>query len=71
MKEAGEAKAANLPEAMIQNIANGRLNKFFKENTLMEQEYHRDAKLTIAQYLDGVQKGLAVVEFKRVNLNQD
>ena len=71
IKTTSEQKAANLPEAMIQNIANGRLNKFFKENTLMEQEYHRDAKLTIAQYLDGVQKGLAVVEFKRVNLNQD
>ena len=71
MEETAAQKAANLPEAMIQNIANGRLNKFFKENTLMEQEYHRDAKLTIAQYLDGVQKGLTVVEFKRVNLNQD
>lgn len=36
MKEAGEAKAANLPEQMIQNIANGRLNKFFKESCLLE-----------------------------------
>lgn len=65
------AKAANLPEQMIQNIANGRLNKFFKENCLMEQEYHRDAKLTVAQYLNGEHKGLAVVDFKRVNLNED
>lgn len=71
MKEAAEKKAANLPQAMIDNIVNGRINKYYKENVLMEQEYHRDAKLTIAQYLDGEQKGLVVVDFKRVNLNQD
>ena len=70
-KESAEAKAANLPEAMIQNIANGRLNKFFKESCLMEQEYHRDGKLTVGQYLEQTQKGLVVVEFKRVNLNED
>ncbi|MCM1489752.1 MAG: translation elongation factor Ts [Muribaculum sp.] len=67
----GAEKAANLPEAMIQNIANGRMNKFYKENCLMEQEYHRDAKMTIAQYLDSEVKGCVVVDFKRVNLNQD
>ena len=71
MKEAGEAKAANLPEQMIQNIANGRLNKFFKENCLMEQEYVQNAKITVAQFLDETEKGLVVVDFKRVNLNQD
>lgn len=71
MKEAGEAKAANLPEQMIQNIANGRLNKFFKENCLMEQEYVQNAKITVAQFLDQTVKGLVVVDFKRVNLNQD
>ncbi|MDE6793784.1 MAG: translation elongation factor Ts [Muribaculaceae bacterium] len=70
-KATAEAKAANMPEQMIQNIANGRINKFFKENCLMEQEYHRDAKLTVGQYLNGVEKGLVVVDFKRVNLNQD
>ncbi|MDE5552095.1 MAG: elongation factor Ts, partial [Muribaculaceae bacterium] len=41
------------------------------ETVLMEQEYHRDAKLTVAQYLESVQKGLVVVDFKRVNLNED
>lgn len=71
MREAGEAKASNLPEAMIQNIANGRLNKFFKESCLMEQEYVQDSKLTVGQFLDNTQKGLVVVAFKRVNLNQD
>ncbi|MDE6010594.1 MAG: translation elongation factor Ts [Muribaculaceae bacterium] len=69
--EVAPAKAANLPAAMIENIANGRVNKFLKETVLMEQEYHRDPKITVAKYLDGVQKGLVVVAFKRVNLNED
>ena len=70
-KETAEAKAANLPEQMIQNIAQGRLNKFFKESCLMEQEFVQDEKVTVGQYLDSVQKGLVAVDFKRVNLNQD
>lgn len=45
-KETAEAKAANLPEQMIQNIAQGRLNKFFKESCLMEQEFVKDEKVT-------------------------
>ena len=69
--ETAAAKAANLPEQMIQNIANGRLNKFFKESCLMEQEFVKDGNLTIAQYLEQSQKGLVVASFKRVNLNQD
>lgn len=71
MKATAEAKAANLPEQMIQNIANGRLNKFFKESCLMEQEFVQDSKLTVGQFLEQSQKGLVVVNFKRVNLNQD
>lgn len=71
MAEAAAAKAANLPEQMIQNIANGRVNKFYKDFTLMEQEFINDPKLTIAQYLDNSQKGLVAVAFKRVNLNVD
>ncbi len=69
--ETSAAKAANLPEQMIQNIAQGRLNKFFKENCLMEQEFIKDGNLTIGQYLEQNQKGLVVVSFKRVNLNED
>ena len=64
-------KAANLPEQMIANIANGRVNKFYKENCLMEQEFVKDGNLTIGQYLEQNAKGLSVVSFKRVNLNQD
>ena len=71
MKATAEQKAANLPEAMIENITKGRLNKFFKENCLMEQEFHRDATITVGQYLDKESKGLEVISYKRVNLNQD
>lgn len=70
-KEAGEAKAANLPQAMIDNIANGRVNKFFKESCLMEQEFIKDGNMTVGKYLEDSAKGLVAVEFKRVNLNED
>ena len=56
---------------MISNIANGRMNKFYKESCLMEQEFVKDAKLTVAQYLESNEKGLAAITFKRVNLNED
>lgn len=71
IKATAEAKAANLPQAMIDNISKGRLNKFFKENCLMEQEYVQDSKITVGQYLEKTQKGLVAVAFKRVNLNED
>lgn len=71
MAATAAAKAANLPEQMIQNIAQGRLNKFFKESCLMEQEFIKDGKMNIQQYLDSQMKGLVAVEFKRVNLNED
>ncbi len=71
MAEAAEKKAANLPQQMIDNIVNGRINKYYKENVLLEQEYHRDATVTVGQYLEKEMKGLLAVEFKRVNLNQD
>ncbi|MDE7407198.1 MAG: elongation factor Ts, partial [Muribaculaceae bacterium] len=70
-KETAAAKAANLPQQMIDNIANGRVNKFYKENCLMEQEFIKDEKVTVGQYLEASQKGLVVASFKRVNLNQD
>ena len=70
-KEASEKKAANMPEQMIQNIANGRVNKFYKESCLMEQEFVKDSTMNIGQYLEQTSKGLTVVAFKRVNLNED
>ncbi len=66
-----KARQEGKPEAILDKIAEGRLGKFYKETVLMEQEYHRDAKLTVAQYLDGEIKGLKVTSFKRVNLNAE
>ena len=71
MKEAAEKKAASLPAAMIENIANGRVNKFFKEFCLVEQEFVKEPKITVGQYLEQSSKGLTAIDFKRVNLNKD
>ena len=61
-------KAANLPEQMIKNIAKGRLNKFFKESCLLNQEFIQDSKLSVADYLKAADKELTVVDFKRFTL---
>jgi elongation factor Ts len=71
MKETAEQKAANLPEQMIQNIANGRLQKFYKENCLLNQEFIQDSKITVAQYLQQTDKNLTVVAFKRFTLRAE
>ena len=63
-------KAANLAEAMVNNIANGRLNKFFKENTLEEQEYQMgDGKTSVKAFLASVDKDAKILAFKRFSLN--
>ncbi len=70
IKTVGEEKAANLPEQMVQNIAKGRLQKFFKENTLEEQEYQMsDNKETVKAALAAADKEAKVVVFKRFSLN--
>lgn len=70
-KETAEQKAANLPEQMIQNIANGRMAKFFKESCLLNQEFIQDSKLTVSDYLKAADKDLTVVGFKRFTLNAE
>ncbi len=70
IKTVGEEKAANLNETMVQNIANGRVNKFFKEQTLLEQEYQMsDNKATVKAALAAADKELKVLSFKRFSLN--
>ena len=66
-----EEKAANLPEQMVQNIAQGRMKKFFKESCLLEQEYIQDSKLSVADYLKAADKELTVVDFKRFTLRAE
>lgn len=70
-KEVSEQKAASLPEQMIQNIANGRMAKFFKEVCLLQQPYNKDAKLTVADYLKSFDKELTVSDFKRFTLRAE
>lgn len=70
-KKTAEEKAANLPEAMIQNIAKGRMNKFYKESCLLNQEYIQDSKVTVAEYLKSADKELTVVDFKRFTLRAE
>jgi elongation factor Ts len=69
-KELEIAKAQILaegkPESMVEKIAQGKLQKFYKENTLVHQAFVKDSSKTVAQYLDSVSKGLTVAEFKRV-----
>ena len=62
------ARNEGKPEEMLEKIALGRLNKFYKEQTLLNQEYVRDSSKTVAQFLDGVSKGLTVKAFKHVTL---
>lgn len=69
--EVSAEKAANLPEAMIQNIAKGRLNKFFKEACLLNQEFIQDSKMSVTDYLKAADKELTVVDFKRFSLQAD
>lgn len=63
-----QARAEGKPEDMLEKIAMGKLNKFFKESTLMNQEFIKDPKKTIAQYLSEFDKELKIVDFKRVSV---
>lgn len=62
------AKNEGKPEAMLEKIAVGRLNKFFKENTLLNQAYVKDNKLSIKSYLESQENGLTVMDFKHIAL---
>ncbi|QKJ32520.1 elongation factor Ts [Mucilaginibacter mali] len=56
------------PEEMVEKIAAGKLNKFYKDSTLLNQEFVKDSSKTVAQFLATVEKGLTVTAFKRVAL---
>ncbi|MCK9291104.1 MAG: translation elongation factor Ts [Bacteroidales bacterium] len=68
--EVGMDKARNegKPEHLLEKIAKGTLNKFFRENTLLNQDFVRDTKKTVRQYLTEADKDLTVTAFKRVML---
>ncbi len=64
-KEIGREQARNegKPENMLDKIAEGKLNKFFKESTLLNQEFTKDSSKTVRQYLQGIDKDLTVTGF--------
>ena len=56
------------PEAMLENIAKGKLKRFFKDNTLINQAYIKDNKQSVASYVKSVDNDLTITDFKRVSL---
>ena len=64
-----QARREGKPEEMLEKIGQGKLAKFFKENTLLNQEFVKDNKVTVKQYLQSADKGLTVTGFRRLSLN--
>ena len=60
-----QARMEGKPENLIDKIAEGKLQKFFKESTLLNQEFIKDNKKSVRQYLQGIDKDIQVTEFKR------
>ena len=63
-----QAKKEGKPEQIIEKIAEGKLHKYYKENTLLNQQYFVDNKETVKSYLKSVDKDLTVTDFKRSSL---
>ncbi len=66
-----KAREEGKKEEMLDRIAEGRINKFYKESTLLEQEFVKDPKQTIQQYLKASNAELTATGFKRVTLNEE
>lgn len=64
-----QARLDGKPEAMLDKIAEGKLNKFFSESTLLEQSFVKDPKMTVAQYIQSADKEATVVAYVRFSLN--
>jgi elongation factor Ts len=64
-----QARRDGKPEDMLEKIGQGKLIKFFKESTLLNQDFVKDNKMTIRQYLQSANKDLTVTDFKRYSLN--
>ncbi|WP_444647778.1 translation elongation factor Ts [Flavobacterium columnare] len=63
-----QLRAEGKPEAMLDNIAKGKLNRFFKDNTLVNQDFIKDSSMSVAQYVKTADASLTVTGFKRVAL---
>ncbi|OGS82266.1 MAG: translation elongation factor Ts [Flavobacteria bacterium RIFCSPLOWO2_12_FULL_31_7] len=63
-----QLRAEGKPEAMLDNIAKGKLGRFFKDNTLVNQDYIKDSSMSVAAYIKSVNADLKVTGFKRAAL---
>ena len=63
-----QARQEGKPEAMLEKIAVGKLEKFYREQTLLNQQFVKDSSITIRQLLENKQKGLTISMFKRISL---
>jgi elongation factor Ts len=63
-----QLRAEGKPEAMLDNIAKGKIKRFFKDNTLVNQDYIKDSKQSVAQYVKSVDADLTVTNFRRIAL---
>ena len=57
------------PEKIIENIAKGKLNKFFKDNTLINQNYIKESKISVKDYINSIDKELEIRNFSRLSLS--
>lgn len=64
-----QARLDNKPENMIERIAEGKLTKFFKDSTLVEQDFIKDAKISVAQYLKNTDRDASVTGFIRFSFS--
>lgn len=64
-----QIRAEGKPEDMVEKIAQGKIAKFYKESTLLNQEYIKDNKMTVSQYLKSLDKDLTATDFKRYALS--
>ena len=66
-----KARESGKPENLLDRIAQGALQKYYKENTLLQQEFIKDSKISIEEYLRQQSKTLTILAFSRVTLNVD
>ena len=63
-----QLRAEGKPEAMLDNISKGKIQRFYKDNTLVNQDFIKDGSMSVASYVKSVDAGLTVTGFKRVAL---
>jgi elongation factor Ts len=61
-----QARAEGKPEEMLEKIAQGKLNRFYKDSTLLNQDFVKDGSITVAKMFDNTEKGLTATSFRRV-----